>query len=847
MPTLLEKSVPAAASTLPSEVLRNRHRWEKWRATLIALVLGLGATFAAVLVVHHSWHAPESWNRVAEIWGLGLGVTLIAAACARFYRPASLLITAQKIDRNLGAKNRLETSVTLNESLSPLALAQREEAASYLQGAPRVRGFRALTWLTAGVLVLLLAHLALLGTWVLPSLLHPAAPVPPKPPATPVLPQASIVWKSPVPESKANPIEEVPTVALAQSTTGLKNLSLEISVNGVPKKSVPLPAQPFDQAGKNILKSSLYMDDLGVQPFDVVSYFIRAQRITDLKVPDTTSAIQFVQIRPFRDDVTQVRGAEGGNPQYALLIRLKLAELRSIKENFVLAHTDLPPTNPVRVKENDRVGKNQADLSAKTEEVVQAFIQKGYSADMIDLLRQAEPPMDDAGKKILATQNADALPAQEKALGLIVEVEKFFIKVMADKGSGPPDSNPDDPFKEKQKHELKKRMDAASGQLEALAKNQTKLAQDIAHGQPSDASSQPAPGAQPSAGTPGDAGKSVPLPPGQAVDPTGPDAEKGTFAERQTRVAQGIDALLNTNTVLPPGANDALLAAQKDAGDSMHQLNQGDEAGAREPAAKAAQDLQTAVAEMNKAGEQQTKMAMADAQQKMNDLAHQMDDLAKNGSPEAAQKLNDLAQQVAALQQQIQAAADQQQEAGSAQGAQHLEKLAQALADQKMASDLAGMSKAGLDAAKLSAEAQKLKELAGLAAQGQTTAPGKPSAQDLVRLVNDLEASRANLARLAEKAGMPSSGKPDAAGHPAPGRQGQNPAPGAQGAQGQDQKPGATAPRPGAGEGSRRRERTRPGPKSEAGPRSGPRPATGRGSRPRSGRQAQGRWPGSGR
>ena len=163
------------------------------------------------------------------------------------------------------------------------------------------------------------------------------------------------------------------------------------------------------------------------------------------------------------------------NKNLALFVQLKLAQLKAMKENFILAHTDLAVTDPVRVKENDRVGKNQGDLSAKTEEVVQNFIQAGYPAEMIDLLRQAEAPMDDASKKILATQNVAAIPPQEKALNLIVEVEKFFHKVMADpqSKSPPPPASPNDPFKDKQQHEMKKRSETAAGQLEQLAKNQT--------------------------------------------------------------------------------------------------------------------------------------------------------------------------------------------------------------------------------------------------------------------------------------------------------------------------------------------------------------------------------------
>jgi len=822
MPTLFEKPPQIPVHSLqPSEVLRQRHRWARWRGVLFTALIGLAVTFAALWAIHPSWHSPENWKVIAGIWAGGFFLTILAALVGWSCAPASLLDTAQQMDRDLTTKNRLEAAAALHGLSSPLARAQREETAAFLsREAGGVGPVRALPWLAAGVLVLILAHLVTLALWGIPALLHSATPAPVPPPPVKLIPKASIVWTSPEPESKANPIEEVPTVAVAQSTSGLKDLSLEISVDGTFKQSVPLPATPYDKPGKNTIKVSLYMDELDVQPFDVVSYFIRAQRITDQKVPDTTSAIQFIQVRKFRDDVTQVRGADSDHTNYALLIRLKLAELESVKENFILAHTDLPVTDPIRMKENERVGKNQGELSAKTEEVVQKFIQAGYPADMIDLLRQAEPPMTEASKKILATQNNEALPPQQKALSLIVEVEKFFIKVMADKGSAPPDDNPDDPFKDKQQHELKKRMALAAGQLEILAKNQTDLAHDLTQPNASEAgSSPPAPTADatanPPTGTdatpaqnnppgtsgtnPDDSPKEIPLPPAQAVDPFGPDAGKGTFAQRQTRVVQGIETLLNGNTVLPPAVDADLQDARKEATESMHDLNQSDPADAKDPAAAAAQDLQNAIAEMNKAGEEQTKQAMEEGQQKLNDLAKQLRDLAQNRSPGARQKLEDLAQQVSDVRKQLEDAADQQQESGSAAGARRLNQLANNIANQKIAEDLSGMSKTGLDANKATATANKLEALAGQAAA--SALPGKPTAQDLANLINSLERSRANLARLAQLAG---GAPPPQAGHDT-GPTGQNPAPAKPGDQGpgkDDQGAGktpASAGDPGAG------------------------------------------------
>jgi len=821
MPTLLEKPpVDRASLVPPSDLLRQRHRWERWRGLLFALLAGLTATLIALWIFPLVWQTPESGKIAAFIWAGGLLLTSLAAVAGWRFAPTSLLDTAQRMDRDLTAKNRLEAAAALHGSTSLLAQAQRAETADYLRrqadGVPRGR---VLPWLVTAVLLLIIAHLVTLAIWLIPLLMQPpAVHVPPPKPPPPVMPKASILWQSPEPESKANPVEEVPTVALAQSTTGLRNLSLEISVNGVATMSTPLPATPFDQPGKHLLKSSLYMDELNVEPFDVVTYYIRAERITDQKVPATTSDIQFIQVRPFRDDVAQARGSEVITKGQALLLLLKLAELRSIKENFILAHTDLPLTDPVRVKENDRVGKNQEELSAKTQEVVQEFTQEGVSPDIIDLLTQAEAPMDEAAKKILANQNSQALPPQQKALGYIVQVEKFFHKFMADKSIPHGQPGPDDPFKDKQQHELKKRMALAAGQLETLSRNQTKLADDLSQPKATDdANSTPAntpgpaanppPGTNPSAdpthpsGTsetnPDGSPKEIPLPPTQAVDPFGPDAAKGTFTARQTRVVQGIETLLNGNKALPPPVIDALQEGQKDATTSLQELDQSDNEGARQPAANAAQDLQRAVAEMIKAGDQETKLAMEAGQQKLNDLAQQLRDLAKSGSPDASQKMADMARQIQDVKKQLEDAADKQQEGGSAQGAERLNRLAKAITDQKIVPDLAAMAKDGLDVDKATADANKLDALATQAAQGMAT--GKPTARDIANLIASLEQSRANLARLAQQAGVSLPAPMEQTGTPP----GPSPAQGKSGDQGagkdQGQQPGQNQG-PGPGE-----------------------------------------------
>ena len=824
MATLAQNSSSPPRIVLPSEILLRRHRWQRWRWVMLVLLVGSGLTLAALWWLHPSLGVPDSWEIVGAVWTGGLVVSGFAALLAWTFAPRSLLETARQMDRDFTAKNRLEAIAALGDSDSPLARAQREETAAYLARAGgEVRPGRLLPWLVAALFMVLALHLATLAVWLWP-LLHPAQPPPPVPNEPP---KATIVWQSPEEQSKANPVEEVPTVAVAESNTGLKNITLEISVNGAPKQSVPIPAQPFDQPGKNTLKVSIYMDQLKVEPFDIVSYYLRGVRVAPQKLPDTVSPIQFIQVRLFRENVRQMQ-ANGSGPMknQERLMDLKLAELQAVKENFILAHAELPPGDPVRAQENKRVGQDQADLAKKAEEAAQAFQQAGYPAALTDLLRQAEPPMDEAGKKILGQQNDPALPQQQKALSLIVATEKYFQKMVL-KGNSPSSSSspppPEDPFKDKPQHELADRSKGAAGQLETLAKNQAQLANDLNQPEPAQTTTTPTitsnpappnnqPPAPPQPGNnpaqpppqspPQPAGNSPPAnpstpPPAQAIDPFGAQSGQGTPIERQTRVVQGIGVLLSTQDAIPTPAGPTAQQAQKEAQDSQHSLAQNDATGAQEPATLAAQALQRAVTQVNQAGEEQTKQAMQESQQQMNDLERHLRDLAQHPSaPDAAQRLADAAQQVQNLQNQLQKAADHQQSEGSAAGAQRLNQLAQNLAEQKIAPNLADMSQHGMDAGKTNAEADKLAALAEQAAQKALA--GQPNAQDLEKLVNALEANKANLEHLASP---PAGGQPNNPANPSPSDhangQGSQPSPenqygqGNQAQQGQDGKGGS--------------------------------------------------------
>ncbi len=193
-----------------------------------------------------------------------------------------------------------------------------------------------------------------------------AAPSPTPPPNV-----ASIRWKSPEAETQATAVEEVPLAAHAESSNGLRDLTLEISLNGEPKLSIPISLEKLDSAGPSEIETSLYLDQVeGAQPYDVVSYYLRARRVGADTLPDTASPVQFVQVKPFRDDVRERRGGGEANPGFPMVKALKGAQLRLMKENFLLAHADLARTDAAWKEENMRVGREQDVLEKKTQEVI---------------------------------------------------------------------------------------------------------------------------------------------------------------------------------------------------------------------------------------------------------------------------------------------------------------------------------------------------------------------------------------------------------------------------------------------------------------------------------------------
>ena len=127
-------------------------------------------------------------------------------------------------------------------------------------------------------------------------------------------------------------------------TTGLRNAVLEIEVNGAHRLSQPLP-DDLTKPGPHTLKPSIYLDQLDVKTYDIVSYHLSAQRIADAALPPTVSPVQFVQVKPVREDTFICAGGDQPSKCFNYVTALKAAQLRLMKDNFTLAHAEVGHDN----------------------------------------------------------------------------------------------------------------------------------------------------------------------------------------------------------------------------------------------------------------------------------------------------------------------------------------------------------------------------------------------------------------------------------------------------------------------------------------------------------------------
>ena len=729
-------------------LIRAQHRTVKWTPPLCVVAAGLALTLGLLWFAHPSSAPVADWRWLRLGWLAGLVVTGLGAAALWRARRRTLLRSAAEMDAAFATANRLETATALHDAQDAMAKAQRAETEQFLQQRQIVPRRRWLSLSVVLVALLAAAHLATLICWARSVQVDAKAKkdstIVAEKKAAPTTPTASIEWRSPESETSATAIEEVPLEANADSATGLRNAVLEIEVNGAHRLSQPLP-DDLSKPGPHTLKPSIYLDQLDVKTYDIVSYHLSAQRMAGATLPPTVSPVQFVQVKPVREDTFVSAGGDQPGKFFNYVTALKAAQLRLMKDNFTLAHAESGHDNSEWRDENSRVGNQQNQLASHTAEVITMMTTNHYPEQILGLVRQSQPLMKDAGGKIVRQENQPALVPQGQALAYLTEVEKYLKNSisLASAKSTQPQAN--DPFQRPKNLELKTHPLTRAAKIDALAKAQSQLAGDLAAGKTNTTIKLAAKDATP-----------------------GADEITGTPGERQSEIKQRISDFLNDPEVMADALKH-LQSGDELAGTSQERIDQHDFAAASEPAAEAARELRQAADALRAGGNQAAKDKLADALLQLSAAAGDVRRAPQaRTDADAAAELKKTEDAVREAAKQLDAEAQRQQENGATNAAARLGDMAKILQGESLKQMLAQAQGSPRDAAQTETLAQKLDELAERA--GQQRNPGPMSRQELARLVDQLQRTQANLNNLASQVASPGAaqpGKPGKTGQPA--------------------------------------------------------------------------------
>lgn len=234
---------------------------------------------------------------------------------------------------------------------------------------------------------------------------------------------------------KLTKVDVLPLTVEAASSEKLKEANWSTSLNGGASAQHQLAAP--EEPNYAVYQPAIYLDELAVSDWDVLSYFARATTEGDGKY---ASQIYFVEIKPFREDIVKMESRGGGKSMG------ELEDLSALikKEQEILRQTYRQNEQPSATKaeqkqDQEKLGTAQSDLKDATAHLY-AKIAANENQDVgtvLDKLAEAQGNMEHAVSKLKDADNPAALGKEQTALQQLVESRKDFAKMISEgKGTG---------------------------------------------------------------------------------------------------------------------------------------------------------------------------------------------------------------------------------------------------------------------------------------------------------------------------------------------------------------------------------------------------------------------------
>jgi hypothetical protein len=236
---------------------------------------------------------------------------------------------------------------------------------------------------------------------------------------------------------RATSVEEVFTELKAEDDIGLSRLELHYSVNGGREKNLSLYSA---QARQPVVTAAhtFFLEEFGLQPGDIVSYYGKAFDNNNVTGPGTSSSdIYFIQVRPFEQKYTQSQqgGGPAGSGSGERQDALSQQEKDIISATFKLVR-DRGQMDPKEYTEGLRaLALVQSRLQVQAQQLVERFNRRGIVgvnqdfANLTQYIQAAVGEMGKAAAELGAQKPSDALPEEQKALQQLMRAESLFREI----------------------------------------------------------------------------------------------------------------------------------------------------------------------------------------------------------------------------------------------------------------------------------------------------------------------------------------------------------------------------------------------------------------------------------
>jgi hypothetical protein len=247
----------------------------------------------------------------------------------------------------------------------------------------------------------------------------------------------------PMRDVRATSVEEVFSEIKAEDDVGVGKLELRYSINGAEEKIVRLYGG--EVSGPSIIAAhTFFLEEFGLQPGDLVSYYASAWDSNDATGPETSSSdIYFIQIRPFEQKYTQNQqgatpgGGQGNEEQQELSRQQKeiiSATFKSIRDKDEMESKEY--------QDNLRsIALIQSRLQTQTQGLVDRLQRRGAAQagenfqKLAEYLKNAASEMGKAAVDLGALKPSDALPPEQKSLQQLMRAESLFREIQVSFGT----------------------------------------------------------------------------------------------------------------------------------------------------------------------------------------------------------------------------------------------------------------------------------------------------------------------------------------------------------------------------------------------------------------------------